>query len=58
MDCFGVIGMSCEAASEPSANLYQERWRLVAVALCRISGVDQPSEPPRRNSVRRWKSKS
>ena len=46
--CFGVTVMSCDAASEPSANLYQERWRLVAVTLCSTSGVDQPSEPPRR----------
>src|SRR6266511_4796832 len=48
MDCFGVIGKSCDAASDPSANLYQERCRLVAETLCSTSGVDQPSAPPSR----------
>src|SRR6266542_827849 len=47
-DCFGVIGMSCDAASAPSAKRYHESLRLVAVMLCRTSGVDQPSAPPRR----------
>src|SRR2546428_3072394 len=47
-DCFGVIGTSFDAASEPSANLYQEICRLVAVVLWGTSGGDPPSEPPRR----------
>src|SRR5688572_16132111 len=48
IDCFGVMGMSCATASEPSAKRYHETLTLVAVMLCRTSGVDQPSAPPRR----------
>src|SRR2546427_13307587 len=46
-DCFGVIGTSFDAASEPSANLYQEICRLVAVTLWSTRGGDQPALPPR-----------